>query len=58
MDLANIIDRECCSLLQERTKTEVIIELADRLAGRGNIDIESLKKELNGRILKRLQNLA
>jgi len=46
MDLANIIDRECCSLLQEKTKTEVIIELADRLAGRGNLDIESLKKEL------------
>ncbi len=46
MDLVNIIDRECCSVLQEKTKTEVIIELTDRLVGRDNLDIESLKKEL------------
>jgi mannitol/fructose-specific phosphotransferase system IIA component (Ntr-type) len=46
MDLANIIDRESCSLLQEKTKTEVIIELADHLAGQNNLDIENLKKEL------------
>lgn len=46
MDLENILDRECCSLLQAKTKTEVIIELADRLEGRDKIDTESLKKEL------------
>ena len=46
MDLVNIIDRDCCGPLQAKTKTEVIIELADRLSGRADLDIESLKKEL------------
>ena len=46
MDLSKIIDIECCGPLQEKTKTEVIIELADRLEGRPGLDIEKLKKEL------------
>ena len=53
MDLSRIIDRERCRVLTEKTKTEVIIELAGSLedfhgpqAVGGSIDIEELKKEL------------
>ena len=53
MDLVNIIDRERCCVLTEKTKTEAIIELANsfenfkgsQVIGR-TIDIEELKKEL------------
>lgn len=53
MNLANIIDKERCRVLNESTKTEVIIELAGSLedfkgpqCNGGPIDIEELKKEL------------
>jgi mannitol/fructose-specific phosphotransferase system IIA component (Ntr-type) len=53
MDLEQIIDRERCCVLTETTKTEVIIELADRLGSLtgpavkgGELDVETLKKEL------------
>ncbi len=53
MDLGNIINRERCRVLKEKTKTEAIIELVSGLedfngpqAKKGSIDIEELKKEL------------
>ena len=47
MDLNNILDRECSCVLKEKTKTEAIIELADRLGEyKRKIDTELLKKEL------------
>ena len=53
MDLENIINAERCRVLTEKTKTEVIIELANSLEDysgpqvKGDaIDVEELKKEL------------
>ena len=53
MDLKNIIDKDRCCILQEKSKTEVIIELASSLENfngpqvKGEkIDVEELKKEL------------
>ncbi len=53
MDLKNIIDKDRCMVLAEKTKTEVIIELASVFkdykgpqVNGSSINIEELKKEL------------
>ncbi len=47
MNLSNVIAQECCLILNESTKTEVLIEMMESIAGAGYVkDLESLKKEI------------
>ncbi|HUV07878.1 MAG TPA: PTS sugar transporter subunit IIA [Spirochaetia bacterium] len=47
MDLQKIIRKECCTMLHESRKTEVLLELLDLIGQTGLIeDMENLKKEI------------
>ena len=47
MNLSKVIDRECCIPLTENSKTEILIELMERITQSGYVEnLESLKKEI------------
>jgi len=47
MNLKTIVRKECCFLLQESRKTEVLIEMMERIHAEGLVeDLDTLKKEI------------
>ena len=47
MNLNDVVAEDCCFLLSESSKTEVLIEMMEKISQQGYVsDLESLKKEI------------